>query len=449
MSLLTPQRTWRCKVSNLFTEKLNNLDGDELITALSTLSDLEYCQVKVKCADMLNITVSDLNKLIAKKRKSNNTTESEPDKLSGKPIKLREVEQWHESVNGEALLDEIYDVIQRFTVLTDEQTYACALWIVFTWFIDAAQIAPILNITSPEKRCGKSTLGTVLYKLCNRPFYASNISPSSFFRILDSEQPTLLVDEVDTFLKFKGELVGIINSGHKRESDGITRCAGDGHEVRMFSTWGAKALIGIGNIAGTILDRSIVIRLRRKYVHEKVENLSYCNPEEFEHLRRKLARWSNDNLLKYSNLSPLQISSLNDRAQDNWRAIMPIAILAGSTWTHQAESAAIELSGISNEVTSVNIELLTDIKLIFEKCNCTFLATQSLLEQLCEDEEQRWATYNKGIPINARQLAERMRAFDIKSKQNRTGLNNGMNKRGYNIGDFNEAFERYLPNIEN
>ena len=57
-----------------------------------------------------------------------------------------------------------------------------------------------MGIESPEKRCGKTTLLSVLNKLVHRPVPAANISSPAFFRVIQELQPTLLIDEADTFL---------------------------------------------------------------------------------------------------------------------------------------------------------------------------------------------------------------------------------------------------------
>ena len=47
-----------------------------------------------------------------------------------------------------------------------------------TCFMDVVQVAPLVVITAPEKRCGKTRLLAVLNKLVYRPLPASSISPA-------------------------------------------------------------------------------------------------------------------------------------------------------------------------------------------------------------------------------------------------------------------------------
>src|SRR5664279_5421175 len=93
---------------------------------------------------------------------------------------------------------------------------AIALWIVFTYCIDGAQTSPILAITSPEKRCGKTTLLDLLMQLVRWALSSSNITTAALFRSIDKWQPTLIIDEADTFLRDSEDRRGVLNSGHTR-----------------------------------------------------------------------------------------------------------------------------------------------------------------------------------------------------------------------------------------
>jgi hypothetical protein len=92
-----------------------------------------------------------------------------------------------------------------------------ALWIVHTHAFEASSITPRLFITSPEKRCGKTTLLRVIQALVPKPLLASNITAAAIFRTVEIARPTLLIDEGDTFLRENEELRGVLNSGHSKD----------------------------------------------------------------------------------------------------------------------------------------------------------------------------------------------------------------------------------------
>ena len=63
-----------------------------------------------------------------------------------------------------------------------------------------------------------------------------------------------------------------------------------------------------------------------------------------------------------------------------------------------------------------------------------------------DDEENSWATYNRGKPLTPRQLAKLLAPYGIKPKTVRV---NGRTPKGYDKSQFVDAFARYLPDPEN
>jgi hypothetical protein len=126
-------------------------------------------------------------------------------------LQFPEIEPWPESINGELLLNEILTIINRFVVLPKWAGETLALWVLHTYAYQLRDVTTYLGIESPEKRCGKTTLLTVLSELVNRPIISSNISSPAFFRVIEETRPTLLIDEADTFLQANDELRGILD----------------------------------------------------------------------------------------------------------------------------------------------------------------------------------------------------------------------------------------------
>jgi hypothetical protein len=63
---------------------------------------------------------------------------------------------WPEQVTGADLLNDIASVFCRYAVISSNDAAALALWAVLTYLSDTVWILPLLVITSPEKRCGKT-----------------------------------------------------------------------------------------------------------------------------------------------------------------------------------------------------------------------------------------------------------------------------------------------------
>ena len=354
---------------------------------------------------------------------------------------LEDVDPWPDPIEPSELLDAIASTVRRFIVCDAETAHAVALWVAMTWFMDVVQIAPLAVITAPEKRCGKSLLLFLLGRLSCRPLTASNISPAALFRCIDAWSPTLLVDEADAFARENEELRGLLNCGHTRDGAYVVRTVGDDHTPRRFNTWGAKALAGIGKLADTLMDRAIVLELRRKLPHEQVERLRHAEPELFETLAEKLARFAEDYRDEVRRARPSLPESLNDRAQDNWEPLLAIADVAGCGWTDRARKVAQKLSGAEGPTMSTGTELLADIQEVFKTKRVDRISSADLIAALCDDDEKLWSTYNRGKPISQKQVSKRLAEYSIRTKNVRIGHEQA---KGFEVEQFQEAFSRYL-----
>lgn len=353
-----------------------------------------------------------------------------------------DIDPWSEPVDGAELLADVCRVLHQHVIADAPTITAAALWSMHTWCMDVLTVSPLAHITAPEKRCGKTVLLTALSRLVHRPLPVSNISPAALFRSMELWQPTLLVDEADTFLRDNEEAQGLINSGLYRETAFVLRSVGDDHTPTAFRTWGAKVLCGIGKLADTIEDRSIPLRMRRKVPGESVINIRLSDRNIWLNLQARMARWADDNRHAITSARPAFAHGLNDRAQDCWEPLLAIADLSGGEWPGRARAAALALHGVEEEAPSINIELLRDIKAVFDERGASRIASRELLRALVDDDETPWGTWNRGKPLAVRQLAARLSEFGIGPKTAR--LPGGERLKGYLIADFRDAFHRYL-----
>jgi hypothetical protein len=211
------------------------------------------------------------------------------DGKQGRAISFPEPEPWPESVDGGTLLDALSEVIKRHVVTAKHSRDLAALWAVHTYLLDAFMITPRLAVRSPVKRCGKTTLLDVLSRLVHRPLPAANISAAAVFRVVESHRPCLLIDEADTFLRDNEELRGVLNSGHRRGGS-VLRTTGDDHEPRAFATYAACVIALIGQLPGTLSDRSVMIDLKRRLPSESIEPFRLDRTGHLDVLARQAAR---------------------------------------------------------------------------------------------------------------------------------------------------------------
>lgn len=356
------------------------------------------------------------------------------------------VEPWPGHVDFAEVLASLIKLIKQHIILSDDQALAVALWITMTWCVDYVPVLPLLIINAPEKSCGKTQLLDMVKRLSLKSIPASNITQAAMYRLIEAHQPTILIDEADTFIRDRPELMGLINAGHTRTSASIIRCVGDNNEPKLFSVWGAKALAGIAleqHLKDPTMSRGIVINMRRKLSGEKIVRLRNADERIITELKQKLKKWSSDCDRILKDACPDLPEQLNDRQQDNWEPLLMIATAGGEKWLADATNAALALSH-SDESVSIGSELLMTIHEVFSKVNATKLSTSELVVSLCEDEDAPWATYNKGRPITPRQIGLQLKKFRIES---RTTKFDGKSLKGYFFEDFNDAFKRYLPSL--
>ena len=86
----------------------------------------------------------------------------------------------------------------------------------------------------------------------------------------------------------------------------VIRTDGDGgkRQARRFSTWAAKVIATIKAVADTLMDRGVIITLRRKTKSEKVERFRMRDTAEFAELRRRARRWADDNVAALRDADP-------------------------------------------------------------------------------------------------------------------------------------------------
>jgi Protein of unknown function (DUF3631) len=401
------------------------------IDALVKLVDpIEYDIQCKKLANELKCSPSAVKQAVAQRRES-----AELENIQTKF--LQAVKPWDTPVDGHDLLNELYNTYHRHIIISSRLGYAAlALWTLHAHAIDAARHSPILFISSPTKRCGKTNLLATISMLVPIPLSAANITPAVVFRAIDRWRPTMLIDESDTFISDKSELRGILNSGHTRSQAYVLRVVGDDHVPKQFSTWAPKAFAGIGRIHPTLEDRSIIIGLKRKLPTEDVERLPKRGDAYFN-LHRQCARWALDNSPKLEDASPEIPEQLNDRAADNWEPLLAIADICGGDWPKLARDAALGLSTFDDD-QEYGIMLLEDLKNLFERGGDD-LTSKWIVAELGDIESRPWPEFGKGKAITTRGLAKLLAPFKIKPVQL------WIDKRhvqGYEADDFKAVFKR-------
>ena len=419
--------------------KALNSEDEGTVARLATFSRLDYDRVRFSEAERLGIRVSTLDAEIERRRVG-----GDEDGGSGRPLSLPLPEPWPSPVDGAELLAGLERTILDHVKLPDDAALAVALWCVHAHALDAWFFSPRLAITSPEKRCGKTTLLRIVEAITPKPLQASNITAAAVFRTVEKYRPTLLIDEADTFLSDNEELRGIINSGHAKDGQ-VVRLVGEDHEPRAFSTFCPTAIAAIGTVAGTIEDRSIRVSLRRKKKDETVSRFRADRRALAAELNRKAARWAADNLTALREADPVTPPELHDRAADNWGPLLAIADMAGGEWAARARRAALALSGVGTvDAEAESTMLLEDIRTAFEGAAVDRLKSDDLTLALSGMLDRPWRTIDRGRAISPAGVARLLKPYGLKSRTIRL-KDEDTTAKGYIRSDFEDAFSRYLP----
>ncbi|WP_326803139.1 DUF3631 domain-containing protein [Streptomyces sp. NBC_01788] len=354
---------------------------------------------------------------------------------------------------GSALLDELREQIAKFVILpSPEALDAVTLWVVATHLQPAWQHAPRLAVVGPAKRCGKSRLLDVLTETVHEPMLTINTTPAAVFRSITEEPPTLLVDEADTIFgtpkmaEKNEEMRGLLNAGHQRNRY-VTRVVGNDHTPHRFATFAMAALAGIGDLPDTIMDRSVVIRMRRRAEGEHVKPFrSRRDTPALHDVRDRIAAWARPLLDEAADLEPEM--PVEDRAADTWEPMVIVADLAAGPWPRRTREACSRMVASEFEVEEEQpggARILADIRRIFfAQREVDSLSTDELLHHLRQNAESPWVEWGRN-GLTSRNLADMLRQFDIRPGNVR--LADGTQRKGYMRNKFLDAWRRYCPTV--
>jgi hypothetical protein len=348
------------------------------------------------------------------------------------------------------LLDATASFSRRYVVFgSDAQVSAVALWTAHTYSFECGPATPYLYPHSPEPGSGKTTLLEVLGVTAANAIQVDNLTEAVLFRLIDTKQPTLLIDEVDAIFGRKNSDLSegirqVLNSGYRKGKHAY-RCVPPSHNVVAFNVYCPKAMAGLNQLPGTLAHRSIPIGLKPPRPEELYEELDYEEAvTAAEPLTADLSAWATaaDGTLRDPRLKPAKLPELDARGNEIWRPLFRIADLAGGDWPDRARHAAGALSGRGHrsDNASTGIQLLRDIREEFdgERMTCTALA-----QALNSSELLPYGGWNDGNGLTTRELGRKLAAYGVKAKPVRIDGTRAGN--GYDRDQFEDPWSRYLP----
>ncbi len=355
------------------------------------------------------------------------------------------------SPNYQILVD-LEKTISNHLVCTEAQRTVLALWVLHTYACSNVFLTPYLNIYSPVEESGKTTCLAILRALCAQPWWAGGTSPLAFKRKLAAEATTVLLDNWQTLFRAsdKHPMTGFLLNGcdfvpdlcahlERREKHKVEAC--------RFSP---KAFAGSESLPPALARRSIPIMLQRRKPAEKVIPLPYLmlSPKTAK-LTSAMQAWAKDHqeevTLAHAKCSTQLMLSLSPHQQESARVLLAIAAVIGGDWPVKAHDALKEIFDDYNEGQCSATQLLSDIRDAFAKHgNPKCLFTNELLPCLHDLDHRTYDEWNKeGQPMTPQALSFLLRKhFGICPRSQRRGKEK---LRGYQLSDFQEAWEQYLP----
>jgi putative DNA primase/helicase len=409
---------------------------------LASLSPLDYARVRKQEADSFNIPVHWLDKAVEEEHRKKSAAQAPP--MTAPLYPHWEVEAASEPADGDRLLNALTERIRSNVVLTNDQATVVALWVMLTWVHEQAAVhSPILLATSAEANSGKSTLLGLIGFLARRSLLSVTISGPALFRSIEKWGPSFVLDEADTSLVNNEDLKEVINSGWTR-GQSVIRCDPETNDPRAYPTFCPKAIGMKGRkLPDTTLSRCLIIEMKRKLPTETVADFNHLDDEGLSDLRRQLARWADENGAALASATPEIPSGFHNRTRANWKLLLGIAEAAGGDWKRRAMQAARSIERIRTTFeASIGVQLLSNIKTLFEDHNVDCITSHQLVGYLTANLEWPWAEYRHGKPLSQKQLANLLNGYGIYSETvHPIGVSHA---KGYRLGQFTELFSRYL-----
>lgn len=350
--------------------------------------------------------------------------------------------------DGVRVLDEVFAFLCKHVAFpTEHHAVTVTMWSAHTYLMPKFDTSPRLALLSPEPQCGKSRVLELLELLCLSAEMFNNMSPAYLYRRIGAGPVTILYDEVDAVWKHgRGDetaeaLRSIIDQGYRKTGKvGRVEMNGQGATLVQFPVYTPMALAGIGDcLPGTVVDRSVVIRMRRRPQDVTVARYrERVTRPEGEAIARRLAKWCSSVASRVGNPWPQVPDNLPDRTYDGWETLLMIADLAGGHWPERAREACEKLAFDYQQERHIGAVLLSDLYEIFQGHDS--LWTTEILGALNDIETSPWGDWG-GKPLTSHGLARLLKPYSIRPDSVRVAATV---RKGYKRSDFTDAWTRYL-----
>jgi hypothetical protein len=389
-------------------------------------------------------------KTVRKSKKPTGRKSSLTEKISSRVSRDRRVRR---VVRRYAPLDEIETFLSKYVVLSRMEILVVSTWILASWLASLWDRFPHLAITSPEKRCGKTLLLHLIELVTRSAYNTTNISPAAVYRLIESRQPTLILDEAQSISRRGSEtseiLRELLNAGIDRNAKVLRVGGKDRNEIQEFHVYSPKVIALIGKLDNVLADRCLPVSMKRKTKADTVQHYrSRVVGPIGAKLLKEIEQWAKKHGKRiakiYDTLDTFDME--NDRLAELLLPLQAVLVVVDKDRLVELEQYAKVLDKADQTTETPGVRILTACREIFNNAKTTgeknFIPTTKLIMKLTSRAEEPWLRWNRGEPITAETLANLLRPYGIHSSRDK-----GQKYRGFFAYDFEESWNRYLPPI--
>ncbi len=295
----------------------------------------------------------------------------------------------------------------------------------------------------------------ILRSFCARPWWASGVSPAIFKKRVSVGHPTVLLDNWQTVFRGsdKNQFAGFLLNGCDQARDVASfDHLSETSTANLWQTFCPKAFAGLESLPPSLARHSIPIVFQRRKPQEIVKStFNLLVPGSTGKLTSWMERWATDHEERVATtfdgyeLEGPMLPGLSPHQQNYAKVLISLAETIGGHWPQKACDALMEIFDDYNKSQSSPTQLLYDIRDAFARHgNPKRIFTAELLDDLHDRDDRTWHEYGKsGKPLTPQALSRILGpCFNIYSRSQRRGKEK---LRGYQLSDFLEAWEQYLP----
>lgn len=283
---------------------------------------------------------------------------------------LKKIEQWISSSKNkpyptkkpQEIYQSIKDQFKKYIWFDVEEYYdILPLWIMGTYVFELFQTYPYINLWG-LKNTGKSKVMQLSSILAFNSEVFVNMTPSTLFRIVEQDSPTLFIDEAENLWvdNKKGDddttdVVALLNAGWMKGSTipRVEKINGQ-HTVQRFNVFCPKMLASINGLKGALDSRCIkIVMIRPK--GQSVSQLWMDNKDdELLSIRDELYAFALTwwGVIKASYCGDMEVVNsfgLDNRDWQIWKPLLSIAKLVSDDLFNKVGQWAYEECEISND----------------------------------------------------------------------------------------------------